>query len=130
MGKKGEMQHRVPQLRDPAPSARVDRAQKRQLFSCIISTPPFETKLTVNHLHDAARAAQPFGQHEATGYQVAGGCAVRLRLVGLGGAARRVQEVATRVPRVYRAGALVVRRAVERVFVKAFLGDDAIFSVF
>ena len=99
-------------------------------FYHAMSRPSFKLKLTVNHLHDAASAAQPFGQHKATGHQVAGGCAVRLRLVGLGGAARRVQEVATRVLRVYRAGALVVRRTAERVFVEAFLGDDAVFPVF
>ena len=84
------------------------------------------SRLTVDHLHDAAGAREPVGELVAGGDDVTTEGAGRHGLVCFGGSAGRVEEVPSNVVRVDAAGAVVVRCTVERMHVKAALGNHAV----
>ena len=69
-------------------------------------------RLTVDHLHRAALAGKPAGELEASGCHVSRECSGYNLLVGLVLAARRVQDVASRVLGVDGSGVAVIGRPV------------------
>ena len=82
--------------------------------------------LTVDHLHDAARAREPVGELVAGGNDVTTEGSFWHGLIRFGCSAGGVEEVPPHVVWVDSAGGVVLRCTVERMHVEAALGNDAI----
>lgn len=77
-------------------------------------------------MDNAASAGKPTRKLVARSHHVSGERARKHGLVSLGGVARRIDEVTPFVGRVDGAGIAVIVGAIERVHVKAALGDDTV----